>query len=83
MLDTEPRSALSPSLTAPFPLPPPAPQVLSWPPFLHQADPVLSALRALFLQLAQHGAVDAAARRSVLDPAPLREALARTGRLGE
>lgn len=57
---------------APLPLT----QVLSWPPFLHQADRVLSALHEMFLQLAQHGVSGAAALQPpTLSTNPLRQAL--------
>ena len=70
-------------------------QVLSWPPYLHQPDPVLSSLHGIFLQLAQQGGSHAElakrggtpAPRPAVDAEPLREALARLPgralRLGE
>ncbi|GAB4821097.1 hypothetical protein N2152v2_008143 [Parachlorella kessleri] len=70
-------------------------QVLSWPPYLHQPDPVLSSLHGIFLQLAQQGGPHAElakhggapAPRPAVDAEPLREALARLPgralRLGE
>jgi hypothetical protein len=72
-----------------------APQVLSWPPFLHQSDPVLSALHGIFLQLAQQGgaaqrgggAAAAGLQRGAVNTAALRDTLARLPgrslRLGE
>ena len=76
-------------------MPLPYVQVLSWPPYLHKPDPVLSSLHGIFLQLAQQGGPHAEltkrsgarAPRPAVDAGPLREALARLPgralRLGE